>query len=113
MYLVVSSGLPLLSTVHKCRNGGVRGDVGDVGDASVPTPHPFHPRPYGYFPLQEGWCERLRGRRKRPHPTSFPPPPLRVFSPAGMESHVRKLIDNGVRLRVYCPHQLCCVHRVA
>jgi len=30
-----------------------------------------------------------------------------------MESHVRKLIDNGVRLRVYCPHQLCCVHRVA
>jgi hypothetical protein len=27
-----------------------------VGDASVPTPRPFHPRPYGYFPLQEWWC---------------------------------------------------------
>jgi hypothetical protein len=25
----------------------IRADAGDEGDASVPTPHPHHPRPYG------------------------------------------------------------------
>src|SRR6266487_1224576 len=54
------------------------------GGASAPSPLPHHPRPYkrrltkgsASAPSQPGFHQ---GRRKRPHPTSTPLPPLRVF----------------------------------
>src|SRR5271157_4098362 len=47
--------------------------VCDEGDASVPTHHPRRSRPYAN--LRDAGVRR--GRRKRPHPSSTPLPPLR------------------------------------